>query len=245
MVALGQKYQSQVSLLVQKIPKSIVPVGGVFLRIKLNLQIFIFLIIFYFTNQIDIYVTLILFALIHEVAHIVVGITYGLKPKTLKITPFGISIYFEKYKRNGKKILEKQKIIIALAGPIINIAIAVGIMFLPSNIFIHISQENLILANLLLALFNLIPIYPLDGGRIINSILSLKKIDKKNNIILTEKISYICLIILTLIASLVILILQNIAIFFIIIYLWLLVLQQIKYNRLRLRVFEMLKVNSE
>lgn len=211
------------------------------MRIKLNLQIFIFLIIFYFTNQIEIYVTIIIFALIHEIAHIVVGIAYGLKPKTLKITPFGISIYFEKYKRNGKKILEKQNIVIALAGPIINVVIAVIIMFLPSNIFIHISQENLILANLLLALFNLIPIYPLDGGRIIKSVLCLKKVDTKNNVILTEKISYICLIILTLLASIVILVLQNVAIFFIVIYLWYLVLQQVKYNRLRLRVYEMLE----
>lgn len=210
------------------------------MRIKLNLQIFIFLLIFYFTNQIEIYVIFIIFALIHEVAHIVVGICYGLKPKTLKITPFGISIYFEKYKKNGKKVLEKQKIIISLAGPIINIIIAVIILFLPSNIFVHISQENLILANFLLGFFNLIPIYPLDGGRIVKSTLCLKKVDKKNIIILTERISYICLIILTLTASIGILVLQNIAVFFIIIYLWYLVLQQVKYNRLRLRVYEII-----
>ncbi len=45
---------------------------------------YIFLVIFYFTKQIEIYVTLIIFALVHEMAHIIVGITYGLKPKTLK-----------------------------------------------------------------------------------------------------------------------------------------------------------------
>jgi len=212
--------------------------GEINLRIRLNLNIFIFLIIFYFTNQIELYVILIIFALIHEVAHIVVGMLYGLKPKTLKITPFGVSIYFEKYKKNGKTVLEKQKILIALAGPIINILIAIIIMFLPSNIFVHISQENLIYANLLLAAFNLIPIYPLDGGRILKSMLILKNIDKKTGIILIEKISYGTLITLTVLASLVILVLKNIAIFFIIIYLWYLVLEQIRYNRLRLRVYE-------
>jgi len=211
------------------------------LRIKLNLNIFIFLIIFYFTKQIEFYVIFIFFALIHEIAHIVVGVLYGLKPKTLKITPFGISIYFEKYKKNGGRILEKQKILIALAGPFSNILIAFSIMILPMELFLHISQENLIYANLVLAVVNLVPIYPLDGGRIVKSIFNLINSDKKKNIILLERISYITLIILTCVSSILILNIHNIAIFFIIIYLWYLVLQQVKYNRIKLRIYDVLE----
>ena len=44
------------------------------MRFRIDLKIFIFLIIFYFTKQIEIYAMIMLFALIHELGHLLAGI---------------------------------------------------------------------------------------------------------------------------------------------------------------------------
>lgn len=61
------------------------------MQIKVNLQIFIFLIIFYFTKQLEIYAVLMLLAFLHELGHLVAGLLLRLKPKKLEITPFRFS----------------------------------------------------------------------------------------------------------------------------------------------------------
>lgn len=51
------------------------------MRFRIDLKIFIFLIIFYFTKQIEIYAMIMLFALIHELGHLLAGILMGMKPR--------------------------------------------------------------------------------------------------------------------------------------------------------------------
>ena len=84
------------------------------MQIKINLQIFIFIIIFIATHQIAIYSLLMLFAFIHEMGHLITGMMLGLKPKSLHIVPFGLTVVFETYTKQ-KKIIEIKKIAIALA----------------------------------------------------------------------------------------------------------------------------------
>ena len=82
-----------------------------------------------------------------------------------------------------------------------------------------------IYTNFLIMIFNLLPIYPLDGGRILSGILHIivgkqKADDAINNI------SMISTILITAIASVLILYLKNIAVFLIVMYLWYLVLKE-------------------
>ena len=55
---------------------------------KIDLKIFFFLIVFYFTKQISIYSYMMIFAIIHEFAHCFAGLIVGMKPENiiLKIT---------------------------------------------------------------------------------------------------------------------------------------------------------------
>jgi len=54
-----------------------------------------------------------IFAFLHEIGHLIVGMALGLKPKSLHIMPFGLTVVFKAY--NKEKIVEIKKILIAAA----------------------------------------------------------------------------------------------------------------------------------
>ena len=189
------------------------------MRFRIDLKIFLFIVLFYFTKQIEIYAMIMIFAIIHECGHLFVGLLLGMKPQKMEIVPYGISISFKivpkdynKKIKNGN-ILEIKKILVAMAGPLTNLLI----------IFIcvkwNINTLAIIYSNLLLILFNLIPMYPLDGGRILKGILHIL-FGKIKATRYTNTISFITLLFLTFISSILIYQLENIAIFVIILVLW-------------------------
>lgn len=111
---------------------------------------------------------------LHEVTHILIALKYGCKFYNISFHIFGLNAELS----DINILKDKEKIIIYSSGAAFNIAVAVFLYFLSfkySNSFI----ETSINLNIGLAVFNLLPAYPLDGSRILEIILSKKILFKK------------------------------------------------------------------
>ena len=217
------------------------------MQIKVDLKIFIAILIFLLTEQLNIYIVFMLFAIIHELGHVLTGIILGFKPKNIEVLPIGISACFymqcDDYNKkiNYANRFVLKKVIISCAGPITNFIIAIIFYFFDFSIF-NISREFIIYTNLIIGIFNLIPIYPLDGGRIIKNILHIK-IGLKESYKYTKIIANLSIIILTIFSSMAILYLKNISIVLILIYLWGIVIIQNKKYESKMNIYKMLEKN--
>ncbi|HCC03737.1 MAG TPA: hypothetical protein DEP51_02620 [Clostridiales bacterium] len=209
---------------------------------RIDLKIFLILILFYFTNQIEIYTLIMIFAIIHELSHLLAGLVLKMKIKRITLMPVGLSIEFKiPYEDLNIKILksnklELKKILITIAGPLINIIIIFMSLFL--NIKLEL-KYLIIYSNLLIAVFNLLPIYPLDGGRIFKSAICLIKGKRKaENII--NKISNIMFFLIMIIFSILIYYLKNISVLIIMFYLLYIVTKENKIYKLKNKMYEMI-----
>lgn len=210
------------------------------MQIKIDFKIFAIILIFVITRNIGIYALLMFFALIHEVGHLVCGLVLGFKPKSMSIIPFGFKLGFKiKYDDYNKKIkkgntLTIKKILIALAGPFTNLICIFVIICLKNLIY---NYQNAIYANILLILFNLIPIYPLDGGRVTQGLIHLF-IGLRESYTYIKTISNVNVIIITIISSILILVYKNLIVLFVIIYLWIIVYECNKEVTVKEKVYK-------
>lgn len=140
------------------------------MHIKFDFKVILFVLFFFILGFEKLYLLFLIFAIIHELSHMVIGILLGFEPAKIQIMPFGAYINFKiDIKSYNTKILKGticslKKLFVSLAGPLANIVIA--IIFYMKSGYIVITYINILLAT-----FNLLPIYPLDGGRILKQTL--------------------------------------------------------------------------
>lgn len=114
-----------------------------------------------------------LLAVVHELGHAVVAARFGYKLKKIRLLPFGAEVC------GDSLFLPSHEIKIAIAGPITNLVICafcVALMWIEPNLYGL--WQMIFLCSLSLALFNLLPFFPLDGGRVFVAIIS-KKLPRK------------------------------------------------------------------
>lgn len=112
----------------------------------------------------------------HELGHSFAARRYGVGVRRILLMPIGGMAEFDSIPREPSK-----ELVITLAGPAVNFVIAAllwwPINHLPSKIFFYSFYGllyQLFWANLVMGLFNLVPVFPMDGGRIFRALLAIK-----------------------------------------------------------------------
>ncbi len=121
------------------------------------------------TGRIFLFLTVTACALSHELGHSLVAGQNGYRLNKITLMPFGAVVSGDV---EGLKPLDQIKI--ALAGPLLNLAVSIffiAIWWIYPNLYPY--TEVAVSTSLSLALVNMLPAYPLDGGRVVFALLSL------------------------------------------------------------------------
>ncbi|MBN2171192.1 MAG: M50 family metallopeptidase [Candidatus Krumholzibacteriota bacterium] len=122
--------------------------------------------------------TLFGFVFLHELGHSLMARRFGFTVRAITLLPIGGLATMDALPRRPS-----QEILIALAGPAVNLVLAallvLALLALRLPLVLDVEGTGgvlsyLFLANLVLALFNLVPAFPLDGGRVLRALLALR-----------------------------------------------------------------------
>jgi len=139
-------------------------------KIKIGAGFFILVGVCLLAENIVLLLNYILALFLHEMAHLWVAGNRGYSLKSIKLDMFGLAVDL------NEKVDDKDQFAINIAGPIFNLLICVlclATYWLIPTSFLYLN--TFCCCNLILALFNLLPIYPLDGGKIFRGLIKSDK----------------------------------------------------------------------
>ncbi|GAB6099079.1 M50 family metallopeptidase [Halanaerocella petrolearia] len=140
-------------------------------RFKLNLLFLVVLFLFAISGLFVKACWSFIVVLLHELAHSIVAYKKGVTVNEIELLPFGGVAKF----RDLIQLTPELEIQIAIAGPIFNlIFVAISLLLLRYRIINAQLGFFLLRINLTIGLFNLVPLFPLDGGRILRAKLTTK-----------------------------------------------------------------------
>jgi len=117
---------------------------------------------------------------LHEFGHALMAARFGVKTKSITLLPIGGVARLERMPSRPR-----EELLIALAGPVVTVAI-IAVLYLAlllgkvslasaaqtHGIWLFLAQVMWV--NVILAIFNLLPAFPMDGGRILRAILAFR-----------------------------------------------------------------------
>ncbi len=118
--------------------------------------------------------------LLHEYGHALTARKFGIGTADITLLPIGGVARLERMPSNPK-----QELLVAIAGPAVNVVIAavIGLIIFiarvpvpqqPTNLLEGGLLWNLLRMNVLMILFNMLPAFPMDGGRVLRAALAMK-----------------------------------------------------------------------
>ncbi|ADV64268.1 peptidase M50 [Isosphaera pallida ATCC 43644] len=120
--------------------------------------------------------------LLHELGHALAARRYGIPTEDITLMIIGGVARLRKMPENPL-----HELVVALAGPAVNLVIALVLIFsglgvrIERDDHLHVSEivfnngplGYLLIANVMLMIFNLIPAFPMDGGRVLRALLAM------------------------------------------------------------------------